>query len=298
MKTPPNDRTHSFHLEDVEKYGSIEKALIMKELYNMSTYKIRTGKKPWVYYSANALSLKFPYMNERSLQRWLVELEDDGHLDSDSTMNKVKYDKTKWYCPKSLRQNGEWEGQNGGQSGQNGEPIPSLSTSLSTARTPASQKNSEPEEDDIELVPEEDTVPYKAFGKRKVAIDGQPYPSPGSRNYRTNPRALGTDLRTRKSNPREVSKLGKDLQDTLKDWANISSLDGDYNDRDTEDFILLFKADLLRFNYTTEELDPPTVVREFKALLEKIKDPFHQKNLTSMSYLKRNFQRILKDVDN
>jgi hypothetical protein len=148
-------------------------------------------------------------------------------------------------------------------------------SSEGTASAP--EKIEEPE-DDIELVPEEDTVRYSAFERAKKP-SGWSQPKSSAKLTK-------------------LSSLGKELQDTFKEWANISSLDGDYNDRDTEDFIILFKADLLRFNYTMEELDAPTVVKEFKALLKRIKDPFHKNNLTSMSYLKRNFQRILKDVDN
>ena len=33
------DKTHSFDLGDVKKYGSIKKALIVKELRNLALYK-------------------------------------------------------------------------------------------------------------------------------------------------------------------------------------------------------------------------------------------------------------------
>jgi len=95
------DKTHSFEVEDVFRYGSIEKALIMKEIKSISLYKIRHGKNGWVYYSTRALAQKFPYMSEKSIWRWLLELERDGHLLS-KIENKFKYDKTKSYLPKEF----------------------------------------------------------------------------------------------------------------------------------------------------------------------------------------------------
>jgi len=146
------EKSHSFEVEDVFKYGSIEKALIMKEIKQMSVYKLRHKKRGWVYYSASALEEKFPYMKKRSILRWLDELIKDGHL-LVRIKNKKKYDKTKSYLPAELkdfsdyfekkignsqneenvRQNDQSIRQNGVSISQNGEPIPSLSTTLSTS---------------------------------------------------------------------------------------------------------------------------------------------------------------------
>jgi len=101
MKNKIKETTHSFEVEDVKKYGSIEKALIMKEIRSMNIYKIRNNLDPWVYYSRRALAEKFPYMSHQSIGRWLKELERDGHLLS-RIDNKFKYDKTKSYLVKEL----------------------------------------------------------------------------------------------------------------------------------------------------------------------------------------------------
>ena len=95
------EKTHSFDVDDVIKYGSIEKALIMKEIKSISLYKIRHGKDGWVYYSRSALAKKFFYMKERSIGQWLDELEREGHLLS-KIDNKFKFDKTKSYLPKEF----------------------------------------------------------------------------------------------------------------------------------------------------------------------------------------------------
>jgi hypothetical protein len=127
--------THSFELADVEKYGSIEKALLIKELRSMQVYKQRNDKTGWVYYSGKALEEKFPYMAARSIRRWLNELVESGHLET-SIRNKKKYDQTKSYRLKELStsgQNVQSIGQNGqSKIGQNGQPIPPHSTPHST----------------------------------------------------------------------------------------------------------------------------------------------------------------------
>ncbi len=88
--------THSFGLADVEKYGSIEKALLIKEIRGMQVYKMRGGQSGWVYYSGEALAQKFPYMTGRSIRRRLEELVQDHHLEAE-IRNKNKYDQTKSY---------------------------------------------------------------------------------------------------------------------------------------------------------------------------------------------------------
>jgi len=141
MKEQTTNPTHSFVLADVERYGSIEKALLVKEIRNMQIYKLRNGGQGWVYYSSAALSDKFPYMKKESIKRWLNELVDAEVLES-TIQNKVKFDRTKSYklTDKSLvGQNEQWMGQNEPsegskthlQKGQNEPTIPPLS-SLST----------------------------------------------------------------------------------------------------------------------------------------------------------------------
>ena len=123
---------HSFNVEDVFKYGSIEKALIMKEIKAIAVYRLRNGKDGWVYYSRNALAEKFPYMNANSIKRWMSELEKDGWLKT-VIKNKIKYDRTKSYFPTELEgvetKKIPLNGQNDQSISQNDQTIPSLTPS-------------------------------------------------------------------------------------------------------------------------------------------------------------------------
>lgn len=130
--------THSFELADVEKYGSIEKALLIKELRSMQVYKNRNGKDNWVHYSSNALAEKFPYMKQKSIERWMTELVKEGHLEA-TIKNKHKYDRTKSYRLLELStvpQNEEstfLKMRN--DIPQNGQPIPPHSPPLSASHS-------------------------------------------------------------------------------------------------------------------------------------------------------------------
>jgi hypothetical protein len=138
------DPVHSFNVEDAITYGSIEKALIIKEIRGMQVYKLRNGGQGWVYYSGAALSAKFPYVKQRSIERYMQELVDAGHLECE-VRNQAAYDRTKSYrlpelTAETVRQNGESTRQtdesvrqNGGSTRQNGEPIPSPTTSPTTS---------------------------------------------------------------------------------------------------------------------------------------------------------------------
>ena len=150
MKETILSPTHSFFIEDVFRYGSIEKALIMKEIKNMAVYRLRINKDPWVYYSASALSEKFPYMKGSSIKRWLKELEIDGFLKS-RIRNKIKYDRTKSFFPteledliddhtmdqklKSVGQNDQSTSQVDQSTSQVDPTIPSLSNPLSSPQS-------------------------------------------------------------------------------------------------------------------------------------------------------------------
>jgi hypothetical protein len=121
-----SEPTHSFEVDEAVRLGSVEKAILLKEIRRMAVYKVRAGKEPWVFYSGKMLSEKFPYLPQRSVERWMRELEESGELVS-SIKNKMRYDKTKSYTLPQFKsivaQNGEW-------SAQNGEPIPPLSTPI------------------------------------------------------------------------------------------------------------------------------------------------------------------------
>lgn len=125
------NKTHSFELADVEKYGSIEKALIVKEIRNMQEYKMRIKRDGWVYYSGEAMAKKFPYMKRRSITKWLSELIADGYLES-TVKNKVKYDQTKSYrlteVVPTLAKMANGKAKVANDNGINGQPIPPLSS--------------------------------------------------------------------------------------------------------------------------------------------------------------------------
>lgn len=179
MKESKFEPTHAFLVDEAVRLKSIEKALILKEIRGMLIYKVRSGrdtsvhehsdgkKYHWVYYSAQALSEKFPYITLETVRRLLLQLEKSGEIVS-GIYNKKGYDKTKSYTIPQISmfipQNGESIPQNGESEPQNGEPIPSLTTSLTTSRDtvfkktvnptikkkPGAQPNSE---NDIEMVP-------------------------------------------------------------------------------------------------------------------------------------------------
>jgi len=130
---------HSFNVNVATTIGSIEKAIILKdikgwcEINMLNKHNCHDGRY-WTYNSSDALAAKYPYMKSRSIRRWLSELVEDGYL-FDGCYNKVQYDRTKWYsinhekyleAAKTLTgQNGQWNGQSGQSNGQNGQPIPS-----------------------------------------------------------------------------------------------------------------------------------------------------------------------------
>lgn len=138
---------HHFRIEDAQKYN-IEKAILLHNLRfwlernranETNKFKYTDGKEYyWTYNSSTAFAKLFPYMKEKSISRWLRELEDDGVLVS-GRFNKVKYDKTKWYTIRgeflvnsSIAQNESLVAQNktthypktSNQLSQNAQPIP------------------------------------------------------------------------------------------------------------------------------------------------------------------------------
>jgi hypothetical protein len=91
---------HSFSVDEAIRYG-IEKALIINNL----RYWLRKNKANdqnhkfgyyWTYNSTKAFAKLFPYMNEKSISRWLNELEKDEIILS-GNFNRMKTDRTKWF---------------------------------------------------------------------------------------------------------------------------------------------------------------------------------------------------------
>lgn len=164
--------THSFEITDVDKYGSVEKALIMKEIKSISAYKIRNGHEGWVFYSSAALEEKFSYMKIRSITKWLNELELDGFLkvDRSGRRNQNNYDKTKWYKPIELNvmecqpigKKCQSKGINDQSNGTISQTIPPQSTSHSTPHTKEPEScDSEPSHFFDEEVERESKSPFK-----------------------------------------------------------------------------------------------------------------------------------------
>lgn len=166
---------HSFNVNAAKARGH-EKAILLKEIYGWVKHNwdgqrnIHHGVA-WTYSSAKVYQEKFPYFSERSISRWLAELEKEGFIAS-ANFNEHKYDRTKWYtinvdaylgiCSNcdadylvaslnaflkffsklatSKRQNGEGFSQDGEGFSQDGEPIPSLTISLTSPDLSPPQK--------------------------------------------------------------------------------------------------------------------------------------------------------------
>lgn len=91
---------HSFEIEEAKIYG-IEKAILLFNLRwwleknKANRVNCRDGYY-WTYNSSKAFAELFPYMNQRSIRRWLQDLEELGVIKS-GNYNKNPYDNTKWY---------------------------------------------------------------------------------------------------------------------------------------------------------------------------------------------------------
>lgn len=76
---------------------SSDKAIIIQQVHywlNKST-NIRNGNK-WIYNSASDWQKQFPWLSEKTVQRYLKDLENRGLLIT-GNYNKAKFDRTKWY---------------------------------------------------------------------------------------------------------------------------------------------------------------------------------------------------------
>lgn len=132
-------KEHHFNIEDAKKYG-VEKAVL---LYNLRFWlskeyadAVKGGRKSkihehsdgdsyvWTFNSGASFAHLFPYFSERSIRRWMKELEDEGVLLSNN-FNRHGYDQTKWYTlPEFVVENNQSIGKNDQPIGQNDRPIP------------------------------------------------------------------------------------------------------------------------------------------------------------------------------
>jgi hypothetical protein len=187
---------HSFMVEDAVKHG-VEKAIIIQHL----RYWLRKNKANrvnfalgywWTYNSTKAFAEIFPYLSEKSIQRWLLELEKEKVLIS-GNFNKTKFDRTKWYSinepefttiphneESKVLENPVFEvriPQNEESIAQNEQPIPyiesdidSFSFSLSSIKTDASAREETP------ILPEIQDEPQKnptAESEAKALMDSR-----------------------------------------------------------------------------------------------------------------------------
>lgn len=118
---------------------------------------------------------------------------------------------------------------------------------------------------DLEIVTDEDYLPVRSFGKVKKTI----YPLPGG------------------------------LLKALKTHLDVNRLDGRDSDNERAAKVvgnLLITHLRTKGGFKDNELTVPVVVEQFEGLLERIHDPFHTKNMTSMTYIKNNFQKIINSL--
>lgn len=140
---------HTFDIRLAEKYGMAEAVLaenlffwVKKNAANESNYH---DGKYWTYNSRKAFSRLFPYLKEKSIERALNHLVDEGLL-LKGNFNEDKFDKTMWYA---FTQKGESEmaetvdfsdvdklsvsiGQIDQSTGQNDPPIPYINNTDNT----------------------------------------------------------------------------------------------------------------------------------------------------------------------
>ncbi len=101
MKEERKDQTHSFNICFAAYFNNVCKAILLKEIKGWCDYNQRTQKnfhegKYWTRKTAKEYSEKFPYMNAKSIARWLSEMVDDGIIYK-NTFNKKRYDKSLWH---------------------------------------------------------------------------------------------------------------------------------------------------------------------------------------------------------
>lgn len=91
---------HQFNVELATKIG-VEKAVIIHNMYFWINHNAKNKKNVydgsvWTYNSSSAFGKLFPYLKDRTISRYLLELEKDGYLKT-GNYNDNTFDKTKWY---------------------------------------------------------------------------------------------------------------------------------------------------------------------------------------------------------
>ena len=91
---------HQFNVELATKLG-VEKAVIIHNMYYWINHNAKNNKNVydssvWTYNSASAFGKLFPYIKDRTISRYLLELERDGYIKTGNYSDNI-FDKTKWY---------------------------------------------------------------------------------------------------------------------------------------------------------------------------------------------------------
>jgi hypothetical protein len=296
---------HHFRIEDAIQYG-VEKAILLynlrfwleKNKANERNIHEHEGKEYyWTFNSSTAYNLLFPYMAERSIRRWLLELEEDGIIIS-GKFNKHNYDQTKWYTmPEYVIALAKMADT----LSENGRPIPDINTDKK-------QIYREDEKDECYEwfgfpLPEGHNINNMGFDSDSsnrpnvILTDqwGQVVKQSKINEFRKKYISSAKAQQTRKENK---DSLESKMVMILKEVQNISHLDGVNNLDSAKTLKNALQEHLLaEFDLDTRN-DTERFLREFRAILGHIqnKSPFHWKNATSIGYLTRNLNKIIRDI--
>ena len=80
-----------------KKLNSVDKAIILQQMHYwlMKSTNVKEGHR-WIYNSATKWHEQFPWLSEKTIQRYLKDLEKKKLLIT-GNYNKAKFDRTKWY---------------------------------------------------------------------------------------------------------------------------------------------------------------------------------------------------------
>ena len=94
------------------------------------------------------------------------------------------------------------------------------------------------------------------------------------------------------------SAFSRKMIEILKEEREIPSLDGRYNHKAAEGLKEKLVEDLKKRGFKEEELEDKVILEQFKLMTRRVsqKSPFHFKNMTSIEYIDRYFQKILSDL--
>lgn len=240
---------HSFMVEDAIKHG-MEKAIIIKHFRwsierhlasGTHIHKHTDGKNYcWTYDSSAALGELFPYLNPKSIKRWLSELAEDGVLIT-GEFNKSPYDHTKWYSfpdcvtvKKPIAQNDPSTAQNE-PSKATDEPSLHLYSLYNPSFSPTNvgptnkgNKNTEYnlEERDTEYETEEELIPTKLLQRKKL-IKAKGYdPADSKKALMWAENRLGKRFPNPLKQTRHIAAMlatGHDLKSIFKVWVELES---------------------------------------------------------------------------